>query len=85
MIIKERMSNTISFNDMLHGFQPGQGTGTAILEARLLLDQSIQQGRTLSQVLLDLSKAYDTLDRTCTISIVQHYRVGPRLIPVLHL
>jgi hypothetical protein len=58
MIIKERMSHTIQFDDMLHGFCPGRGMGTAILEARLHLDKNIQQGKTLSQVFLDLSKAY---------------------------
>jgi Reverse transcriptase (RNA-dependent DNA polymerase) len=62
MIIKERMSQSIQFDDMLHGFRPGRGTGTAILEARLHLDRSIQKGKTLSQIFLDLSKAYDTLD-----------------------
>jgi hypothetical protein len=56
MIIKERMSRTIQFDDMLHGFRPGRGTGTAILEARLHLDRSIQKGKTLSQIFLDCRK-----------------------------
>jgi Reverse transcriptase (RNA-dependent DNA polymerase) len=83
MIIKERMSRTIQFDDMLHGFRPGRGTGTAILEARLHLDRSIHQGKTLSQIYLDLSKAYDTLDRERTIQLLQSYGVGPRSLRVL--
>jgi exonuclease III len=83
MIIKERMSRTIQFDDMLHGFRPGRGTGTAILEARLHLDKSIHQGKTLAQIFLDLSKAYDTLDRDRTIQILQAYGVGPRLLQLL--
>jgi retron-type reverse transcriptase len=72
-----------TFGDTLHGFRPGRGTGTAILEARLHLDKSIQQGKTLSQVFLDLSKAYDTLDRDRTIELLQAYGVGPRSIRIL--
>jgi Reverse transcriptase (RNA-dependent DNA polymerase) len=83
MIIKERMSRTIHFNDTLHGFRPGRGTGTAIFEARLHHDRSIQQGKTLSQIFLDLSKAYDTLDRDRTIQLLQAYGVGPRLMRLL--
>jgi hypothetical protein len=60
--IKERMSWTIQFDDMLHGFCPGRGTGLAIVEAGLHLYRSIQKGKMLSQVFLDLSKAYNTLD-----------------------
>jgi retron-type reverse transcriptase len=83
MIIKERMSRTIQFDDMLHGFRPGRGTGTAILEAKLHLDKSLQQGKTLSQVFLDLSKDYDTLDLGRTIQLLQAYGVGPRSIRIL--
>jgi Reverse transcriptase (RNA-dependent DNA polymerase) len=83
MIIKERMSRTIQYDDMLHGFRPGRGTGTAILEAKLRLDKSLQQGKTLSQVFLDLSKAYDTLDRDRTIQLLQAYGVGPRSLRIL--
>jgi hypothetical protein len=39
MIIKNRMAVSISFDITLHGFQAHRGTGTAILEARLHLDQ----------------------------------------------
>jgi hypothetical protein len=60
MIIKERMAANISFDNMLHGFRAGRGTGTAILKARLHLDHGIQQGRTLSQVFLNLGLTQNT-------------------------
>jgi Reverse transcriptase (RNA-dependent DNA polymerase) len=59
MVIKKRIVASAAFDDALHGFRSKQGTGTAILKARLHLDCSIQQG-------IDLSKAYDTLDRACS-------------------
>jgi hypothetical protein len=62
MIIKLRLDEGVAFDDALHGFRKNRGTGTAILEACLQIDYSIQQGQVLSQVFLDLSKAYDTLD-----------------------
>jgi Reverse transcriptase (RNA-dependent DNA polymerase) len=68
---------------MLHGFRPGRGTGTAILEARLRIDYCSQLGKTLSQVFLDLSKAYDTLDRGHTLDLLQGYGVGPNVRALL--
>ena len=35
-LLNRRLTATISFHDKLHGFQAGQGTGTAALEAKLL-------------------------------------------------
>jgi Reverse transcriptase (RNA-dependent DNA polymerase) len=73
----------VAFDDALHGFRSKRGTGTAILEARLHLDHSIQQGRCLYQLFLDLSKAYDTLDRARTLELLQRYGMGPNLLGLL--
>jgi Reverse transcriptase (RNA-dependent DNA polymerase) len=59
------------------------GANRALVEARLHLDYSIQQGRCLYQVFLDLSKAYDTLDRACTLELLQRYKMGPNLLGLL--
>lgn len=83
MIIKERLAARINFDDSLHGFRPQRGTGTAIVEARMNLDYSIQQGRALYQVFLDLKKAYDTLDRQRTLQLLQAYGLGPNLLGIL--
>jgi Reverse transcriptase (RNA-dependent DNA polymerase) len=85
MIIKKRMQSYryIVFDDMLHGFRPGRGTSTAILETCLRTDCCSQQGKTLSQVSLDLSKAYDTLDQKRTLDLLKGYRVGPNVLALL--
>jgi hypothetical protein len=57
IIINQRMIKSIVFHDALHGFRQKRGTGTAILEARLNLDISIQRGIPLHQIFLDLTKA----------------------------
>ena len=35
-ILHRRLTASITYNDFLHGFWAGRGTGTAILEAKLL-------------------------------------------------
>jgi exonuclease III len=84
MIIKRRLDRTIRFHESLHGFRRGHGTGTAILLARLNMDYNIFQGTPLFQIFLDLSKAYDTLDRARMLPILQGYGMGPRLLDVLY-
>lgn len=42
------------------------------------------QGETLFQVFLNLTKAYNTLDRECTLLIMEQYRVGPNVRRLLH-
>ena len=36
VIFNRRLTSSITFHDVLHGFQAGRGTGTATLEAKLL-------------------------------------------------
>ena len=36
VILNLRLTSSITFHDVLHGFQAGRGTGTATLEAKLL-------------------------------------------------
>ena len=35
-ILNRQLTASITFHDLLHGFQAGRGTGTAILEAKLI-------------------------------------------------
>ena len=53
------------------------------METKLRMQLARRQGWPYYQVFLDLSKAYDTLDRDRTILILQHYGVGPNLIRIL--
>jgi hypothetical protein len=41
------------------------------------------RGEPLYQIFLDLSKAYDTMDRDCTIRILRAYGVGDRVLQIL--
>jgi hypothetical protein len=61
-IIHLRLQDKIEFHPDLHGFRPGRGTDTAILEAKLLMQLSGLYCQPLYQIFLDLSKAYDSLD-----------------------
>ena len=43
----------------------------------------MEDGKTLKQIYIDLSKANDTLDRPTTLKILEHYGVGPNIINLL--
>ena len=36
VILNRRLTSSITFHDVLHGFQAGRGTGTTTLEAKLI-------------------------------------------------
>jgi len=56
-------SLTAKLHDGIHGFRPGRGTGTAIIETKLLMQLAQRTNKPLHMIFLDLKKAYDTLDR----------------------
>jgi Reverse transcriptase (RNA-dependent DNA polymerase)/Endonuclease/Exonuclease/phosphatase family len=78
-IIDTRLKKGIEFQPEIHGFRPGYGTGTAILSNKLSLQKACVSGESLKQVYLDLSKAYDTLNRDTTMAILKSYGVGERI------
>jgi Reverse transcriptase (RNA-dependent DNA polymerase) len=63
IIIKDRILDTVQFDDSLHGFLPRRGTSTAIIEAKLRLDTKLVTGQAIHQVFKDISKAYDSVSR----------------------
>jgi Reverse transcriptase (RNA-dependent DNA polymerase) len=82
-IIKERCNETITFEDSLHGFRSERGTSTAIIEAKLRMETRIAEGKTMFQVFLDLSKAYDTVDRGKLLYLLRAYGLGTNLSLIL--
>ena len=76
-IINRRLLSSIRFHDDLHGFCPHRGTGTAILETKLTMQLHQRTSAPYYFVFLDLSKAYDALDRQRTLQILTAYGVGP--------
>ena len=75
-IINRRIGSKIEFDDAIHGFRPGRGTGTAIMEAKLLAQMRRRTDEPLFLIFLDLKKAYDTLDRDQAMRILEGYGVG---------
>lgn len=62
-ILTRRLSNSIEFHDVLHGFRPARGTRTAIIEAKLFQQlSSIDCVPAYYEIFLDLHKAYDAVD-----------------------
>ena len=66
-----------TFHDALHGFRAGCGTGTATLEAKLLQQIAALREEVLYVIFLDLTKAYDALDSSRCLEILEGYSVGP--------
>jgi len=75
-IINRRLCEKVKLDDALHGFRAKRGTGTAIMEVKLLAQLRSRSDEPLFMIFLDLKKAYDTLDRTQAMRILKGYGVG---------
>ena len=78
-IINRRIGSKIKFDDAVHGFRKKRGTGTAIMEAKLLAQMRCRLDEPLFLIFLDLKKAYDTLNRPQAMRILEKYGVGPKI------
>ena len=78
-LILHRRLAAIKLHDVLHGFRDGRGTGTATLEAKLIQQLAEMREEVLYVIFLDLTKAYDALDRSRTLEILKGYGVGDRI------
>ena len=83
VIIHLRLTTGITYHDALHGFREGRGTGTATLEAKLLQQLAAMREEVLYVILLDLTKAYDALDRSRSLEILKGYGVVDRVRRIL--
>ena len=63
-ILNRWFTASITFHDFLCGFRAGRRTGTATLEANLLHQLADLREVVLYMIFLDLNKAYDALDRS---------------------
>ena len=62
-ILNIRLQSTTILRDALHGFRQGRGTRAAIMEAKLEHQLEGIVHKPLLQVLINLLKAYVSLDR----------------------
>ena len=76
-ILNRRITASITFHNFLHGFRAGRGTGTATHEAKLLQQLAVLREEILYVIFLDLHKAYDALDSSMCLNILEGYGVGP--------
>ena len=78
-ILHHQLTTAITYHDVLHGFRAGCGTGTATLEVKLLQQLAPMREEVLYVIFLDLTKAYDALDRSRSLEILEGYRLGPQV------
>ena len=77
-ILNFRFTASITYHEVLHGFRAGRGTGTTTLEAKLLQQLAALREEVLYVIFLDLRKAYDALDKSRCLEILEGYGVGPK-------
>ena len=83
VILHRRLMTGITFLNALHRFQEGRGTATATLEAKLLQKLAAMRDEVLYVIFLDLTKAYDALDRSRSLEILKGHGVGDRVRQLL--
>ena len=84
-IIHIRINNNVDYHNAIHGFRQNRGTTTAISELKLAM-RSTRMDKNRNPrytIFLDLTKAYDTLDRSRTLEILKAYGVGPNIIHII--
>ena len=77
-ILNRCFTASITYHNVLHGFRGGCDTGTATLKAKLLQQIAVLMEELLYVIFLDLQKAYDALDRSRCLKILEGYSVGPK-------
>ena len=82
-IIDQRVQASVQFYDSLHGFWARRGTGTTIIEAKLFQQLAMADQVAVYEIFLDLSKAYDCVDRDRMLEILEGYGIGPRLLGLI--
>ena len=82
-LIDTHLHASLQMHDFLHGFRDGRGTGTAIMEVKLAQELSRIYEGPLFLVLLDLRKAYDTVDQYRLIITLEGYGRGPQMCGLL--
>ena len=83
VILNLRITASIAYHNSLHGLQAGRSTGTVTLEAKLLQKLAAMSEEVLYLIFLYLHKAYDNLDSSKYLEILEDYGVGHRACQIL--
>ena len=63
-ILNHWLTSSITYNNFLHGFWAGRGTGTTTLEAKLIHQLAALTEEVLYMIFLDLHKEYNALNNS---------------------
>ena len=74
----------IELHDYFHSFRAKRGTGTGIMEAKLIQQLTFSEQFLLYGTFLDLRKAFDAVDRGRCIEILEDVGVGPQVIRLIN-
>ena len=83
VILNRRFTAAITYHDSLHGFQTGRGTGTANLKVNLLQQVAALREVVLRAIFLDLHKAYNSLESSICLGILEGHCMGTRALCLL--
>ena len=76
-ILNRHLTTYIGFHDTLHGFTAIQWVGDASPESKLIQQPTEMRGAVLYDILLDLQKFHNALDRDRCLEILACYGMGP--------
>jgi hypothetical protein len=65
------------------GFLPGRSTSDAIIVSRILASNALERGLKLFKCFIDLTKAYDRVDRNTLWLVLEKYGVPPKLLKII--
>ena len=80
VIINSCFIISIIHHNSLHGFREGHSTRAATLKVKLLLQLTAMREEVLHATFLDFQKAYNALDRSRCMDILEGYDVGTRAL-----
>ena len=75
----DKRLEAIALHDSLHGCRNGQGTGTALIEAKLAQQLAHIEQAPFYGVCIDLKKAFNAMDRERCLLILEGHGVGPNM------
>ncbi len=86
-VVKRVMDHRLEVNALhnsLHSCRKGRGTGTAVIEAKLVQQLAHIEQVPFYRVFIDLKKAFDTMDQERCLLILEGHSVGPNMHRLIH-